>query len=276
MSLTKQVNALPEPLNSKYEIVTELGQGSYAVVYQVRHKRSHKEFALKVIEKEPMRIRSMMPQLKREVVLGEEVSGYPHIVQMMDVTETSTHYLLRFELCSTSLDKVCEHEGPMTEPEALRWLCQACLGVQELHANNIIHRDLKPGNFLIDSRGSLRICDFGFACRTSDKAKGLTGTTEYCPPEGKGDGAVHSTKMDIYSLGACLQHLLLGRIPHGCRDMPEDMSSTTEELLEMMMSPKPQDRPDIDEVIEMLRAQSSIISRWRHGWQFIFSGLAGA
>lgn len=273
MSLTKKLKSLPEPLSSEYEIIDVLGVGSYAVVYQVRHNETGKDFALKMIEKEPLKIRNMSGVLKKEVAILQKLEGTPYINQLLESTETKTHFFLRFELCRYSLDNC---DGPLTEAEALRLLRQACLGLQELHSMGIIHRDLKPGNLLVNARGSVEICDFGFACRSSEGLNGVVGSPSYSPPEARANGPRHTAKMDIYGLGSCLQHWLLGRFPTGRYDMPEDLSPEMEELLELLMSPRPQDRPDIDELIEMIKPKDSVLTQWVEGWQVMISRFAGA
>jgi len=267
--------ALPEPLFSDYELAKVLGVGAYAVVYQVRHKKTQEDFALKVIEKEPMRVRMMLPQLIREVEIVGELSGTPHIVPLLEVTETFSHYFLRFELCNSSLEDVCNHKGPMTEEEAFRWLRQACLGVKELHANGVIHRDLKPSNFLVDTDGSLCICDFGFACEEKAGLTGMTGTPCYSSPETNTDGPVHTKKVDIYGLGASLQHFLLGRCPEGPEDMPKGLSGATRDLLDEMLNPDPEDRPSIDELLETPQLGESLFTQWLGQWHVILQGFSG-
>jgi len=251
MSLTRLLKALPEPLFSTYNLVKVLGVGAYAVVYQVQHKKTKEKFALKVMEKEPVRIRNMLSQLLREVEIIQEQSGAPHIVQLFEVTETSTHFFLRFELCQTSLEDYCTRHGPMTEEEAFGWLRQACLGIKELHDNGIVHRDIKPSNCLVDADGQLCICDFGFAGRERERLTGITGTHCYSCPEAKAEGLVQTRKVDIYALGACLQHFLLGRCPKGPKDLPKGLSSEAKELMNEMMHQNPYLRLDIDELLEM-------------------------
>lgn len=276
MCLTHFIAALPEPLHSTYEIVEGLAAGAYAVVYRVRDRETQEEFALKVIEKEPMRVRAMLPQVKREIDIAEEVAGSAHIVQLLEVTETTYHFFLRFELCQSSLDDLVIRDGPMMEQDAFQWLRQACLGVQELHASGIIHRDLKPQNFLIDASGSLSICDFGFACRTNEGLAGITGTPEYSPPEtGKFCNVTHTEKADVYCLGASLQHLLLGRVPQDPQDMPKGMSPAAQNLLEDMMNPDPKLRPTIDDLLQASQLSQTLFSQWFGQWHVLLQGASG-
>lgn len=274
MSLTRLLAALPEPLFSEYDLIKVLAVGAYAVVYQVRRKEDQEDFALKVIEKEPLAVRLMLPQLEREVAILDEHSDSPHIVRLFESTETSTHVFLRCELCQFSLEDVCTKNGAMTEEEAFRWLQQACLGVKELHDSGVIHRDLKPSNFLVDADGSLCICDFGFACRESDGLTGQTGTPCYSSPETRQEGVdVHSSKVDIYALGTSLQHLLLGRCPEGPLDVPKNLSPAARDLMEEMMSPDPQDRPSIDDVLETPQlGQNSFFEQWMKQWRLVLQG----
>lgn len=252
MSLTRLLAALPEPLFSTYSIDRVLAVGAYAVVYQIHDKCTSEAFALKVVEKEPMRVRLMLPQLARECSLMEAHAGTPHIVELLETTSTATHVFLRFDLCQESLEDLSKDRGPMPEEEAFGWLRQACLGVQALHSSGVVHRDLKPSNFLIDSEGLLRICDFGWAGLENEHMTGQCGTPDYSPPETRGNaprGAVHTTKVDIYGLGASLQHLLLGRVPKGLKDIPQGLSPATTELLTELMSSDPDARPTIEDLL---------------------------
>jgi len=249
MSLTHLLASLPEPLFSAYKIDRVLGVGAYAIVYQIRSTETDEAFALKVVEKEPMRKRAMMPQLDREVALLDAYSYSPHVIQLLEVLHTRSHVFMRFELCDESMEDALEEGGPMNEEDAFSWFRQTCLGVQALHANGVIHRDLKPSNLLIDARGVLRICDFGWACHESDRLSGSCGTPQYSPPECKQNSFLHTPKADIYGLGACLQHMLLGRVPMGPDDVPKGLSEDTIDLLHDLMNPNPKLRPTIEEIL---------------------------
>jgi len=42
-------------------------------------------------------------------------------------------------------------------------MCEIILGLECLHNNDIIHRDIKPENILMDTKGHVKIVDFGLA-----------------------------------------------------------------------------------------------------------------
>lgn len=274
MSLTQLLHALPEPLFSTYALERVIGVGAYAVVYQIRDRNTSESFALKVVEKAPMKARLMLPQLQREVSILEQHVCTPHVVQLLEVTRTATHVFLRFELCQQSLEDLSLDSGPMTEEEAFRWLREACLGVQGLHSASVVHRDLKPSNFLVDSEGLLRICDFGWACFEDMTLTGTCGTPEYSSPETsmkEGSRVAHTSKVDVYGLGATFQHLLLGRVPRGPADLPKGLSADTVELISELMDADPEARPSVDELLARPQlADRTLFSQLWGQWRLLF------
>jgi serine/threonine protein kinase len=270
-SLTSLLTALPTPLCNDYKLKELLGTGAYALVYKIESLRTGEEFALKVVEKAPLAARLLMPQLQREVTHLRLHSDTQHVVQLCDVVDTAQAVFLRFQLCEKPLDKILEEDGPMEEDTALHWFRQALLGVRELHAAGTVHRDLKLSNILVDSEGVLRICDFGWSCREDEKLSGRSGTPQYAPPEMlESEGLPHTSKVDIYSLGVCLQHMMLGRMPGYTDELPSSASPELLELLTELMSVDPDARPSADEILEMPLLQLGPLEQlWQHGQELL-------
>src|SRR4029077_19330613 len=106
--------------------------------------------------------------------------------------------------------------GRIDEPTVTEWGIQVADVLHYLHTRPqpIIYRDLKPANLMLDSNNNrIMLIDFGIARWVNKKEKGVTavGTMGYAPPElfsGQAD-----PRVDIYSLGATMFHLLTGSDP---------------------------------------------------------------
>lgn len=85
-------------------------------------------------------------------------------------------------------------------------------------AHRIMHRDIKPSNVLVNSRGSIKLCDFGVATETVNSvANTFVGTSTYMAPE-RIQGGAYSVTSDVWSVGLTVMELAIGRFPFDTND----------------------------------------------------------
>ncbi len=106
--------------------------------------------------------------------------------------------------------------------EAVDYVLQACMAMNEAHALGIIHRDLKPSNlFLTNDNGSqiVKVLDFGISKLASEGdatltgAESVIGTALYMSPEQVRSSGTVDARSDVWALGVILYELLSGRPP---------------------------------------------------------------
>ncbi|TWW64238.1 cAMP-dependent protein kinase catalytic subunit PRKX [Takifugu flavidus] len=102
--------------------------------------------------------------------------------------------------------------GRFSNATGLFYTSEIVCAIEYLHSKEIVYRDLKPENILLDSEGHIRLTDFGFAKKLSDRTWTLCGTPEYLAPEviqSKG----HGRAVDWWALGILIFEMLAGYPP---------------------------------------------------------------
>lgn len=218
---------------NKYEFLNEVGRGGFSRVYRCRSRIDTNEYAVKVIDLRPMRLREKFDpaRLRREVDIMQKLK-HPNIVQFFEGYETDDSVLMVMELCpGKELFDVILERNSFAEKDAKPVFSQICSAVYYLHCLNIIHRDIKPENVLVLNRpgpdGNLmvKLLDFGLSknAGTGSEAKTFVGTPCYLAPEveytSKGLGGTYGLPADCWSLGAVLYVMLVARFPEFEQDI---------------------------------------------------------
>jgi len=189
-----------------------IGTGTFGKVTVVQHKRSGMFVALKSMKKEDVvRLKQVEHVFNEKDILLH--CRHPYIVRLYCTFNDQQYLHLVMEYVNggelfTRLRKV----GALSPDVARFYSAQIVLALEYLHQNMILYRDLKPENVLIDSRGYLRLADFGFAKKVEDRTWTLCGTPEYLAPEviqSKGYGR----PVDWWAFGVILFEMLVGYPP---------------------------------------------------------------
>ena len=208
----------PMPHVSGYEILGELGRGGMGVVYKARQKKLNRLVALKMVLSGG---HASPDALARFLVEAQAVAAlqHPNIVQIYEVGEHDSlpHFSLEF-VDGAPLDRALAGK-PQKPVDAARLVETLSRAMHFAHAHSILHRDLKPANVLLTSDGVPKITDFGLAKKlegdsSQTKDGSIMGTPSYMAPEqARGELKNLGPSADIYSLGAMLYEMLVGRPP---------------------------------------------------------------
>jgi serine/threonine protein kinase len=211
-------------LNHRYEIVKRIGGGGMGAVYLAKDQnlgdapRAVKEMIESHID--DAQHEKAIADFKRESLLltALEHSSIPTVYDYFYDEDSERFYLVMKFIPGNDLSSRLRNApgGRVDELTVTEWGIQVADVLHYLHTRpqQIIYRDLKPANLMIDTNNSrVMLIDFGIARWVNKKEKGVTavGTMGYAPPElfsGQAD-----PRVDIYSLGATLFHLLTGSDP---------------------------------------------------------------
>ncbi len=205
-----------------YRVVRELGRGGMGAVYLAERADAEftKEVAIKVLKRGTDTDEVLRGfRAERDILARLE---HPNIARLLDAgtTENGLPYFVMEYVVGTRLDDYCFAQN-LSVVGRLQLFLKICTAVQFAHQNLVIHRDLKPANILITSEGEPKLLDFGIAklIAPGEAALQMTAhdqqrlTPAYASPEQVRGGAI-TTVSDVYSLGAVLYELIVGRSPH--------------------------------------------------------------
>jgi len=201
-----------------FEVRGTLGTGTFGRVLLVRlrtpssQSRSSNCFALKVLRKtEIVRLRQV-EHVNAERYIMSRVR-HPFIVDLYATFQDSLNiYMLLSYVPGGELFTHLRRAQRFTPDVTRFYLATIILALRYLHSFNIIYRDLKPENLLLDSRGYLRLTDFGFAKIVDDRTWTLCGTPEYLAPEiilNEG----HGKPADWWACGILAYEMMVGYPP---------------------------------------------------------------
>ncbi len=255
-------------LTDRFELLRQVGEGGFGVVYEAHDKLTGGAAAVKVLHLIDDRVEA---RFEREAWLLSTLR-HPSIVGYLAHGRTAEGqaYLAMEWLEGHTLEARLE-SGPLSIEDALAFASCVALGLEHAQRAGIVHRDLKPANLFLLAGAStdVRILDFGLA-RRMDDAQALTrtgavvGTPHYMSPEqARGERMLESAS-DVFSLGSVLYECLTGSRPFDtghalatlmmicieeptpARALRPDIPPALERLVHGMLAKQTSARPNLD------------------------------
>ena len=198
-----------------FEALKLLGTGSFGRVLLVRFKSNNTLYAMKILDLKQLKEKRQEEHTKTERDLMVKINN-PFIVNIKFAFQDDTKlYIVSDFMQGGDMFYHLHFNRKFDEERCKFYAIELILGLEFLHKNNMIYRDLKPENILMDSKGHLKISDFGLSKildSPKDKAYTLCGTPQYLAPEilkNKG----YDKNVDWWSLGCFIYEMLTGFLP---------------------------------------------------------------
>ena len=198
-----------------YELLRELGAGGMGVVWEAAHRTTGRRVAIKLLSPRLLESSESAERFLREARLAASLS-HERITFVLGAGEHEGQPYLVMELMpGRTLKHVLDREQRLPVARAVEYVLDVLEGLAAAHARGMVHRDIKPSNCFFDSRGRLKVGDFGLAkAVASDAALTRTGTflgtPQFASPE-QVRGERVDARTDIYAVGAMLFNLIAGR-----------------------------------------------------------------
>ena len=215
-----------EIVAGKFCVERVIATGGVGVVVAARHLQLGETVALKFLLPQVDRDATDIARFVREAQSAVKLKS-EHVARVLDVgsLEDGSPFMVMEYLDGQDLDHVLRHKGPLSIPDAVGYVMQACEAIAEAHHIGIVHRDLKPSNFFLATRhdGSplIKVLDFGIAKARAEleqdvsltKTRTVLGSPVYMSPEQIRSARSVDHRSDIWSLGVTLYELLTDQLP---------------------------------------------------------------
>ncbi len=248
------------PTISGYTFVEHLGSGGFADVFCYEQQWPQQKVAIKVVR--AVNDKGALNERERLLFTSEanamaRLGDHPNIVPVLTagVTDDGRPFLVMRYCPPPDLGARVRH-SPLSVADAISTGIKLASAIETAHRAGMVHRDIKPSNVLVTSYHEPALTDFGIAGRLQEVAAEDEVRISYpwSAPEmldGRSNGSIAS---DVYSLGATIWHLLVGRSPFSITGGDNSARALSARILHA--APPPTQRPDVPPALDRLLQQA--------------------
>ncbi len=202
-----------EFLKAKNKNLITIGEGAYGKVFLAKHKKTDKKYAIKVINKEKIKLKNQkLDSIYKEITIHGSLI-HPNIIRLYSYSEDEKNFYFIMEFAENGTLYNLIKFRRLNEEESFDYFIQVISSIYFLHKNNYVHRDLKPENLLLNIDNKIKLCDFGLCTETAfGLRETFCGTFDYMAPE-LINNKPYNQSIDIWSLGILLYEMLHGYPP---------------------------------------------------------------
>jgi len=208
------VEARRDNFLSRYQVIEEIGRGSFGAIYRGYDTKLDRPVAIKKLY--PRRkTEDMMARFLREAKITARLK-HENIVAFYDYHQENGEFYMVMELVpGRPLDEILQ-EGPLPLLDMEDIIQAVGSALQYAHDNRVIHRDLKASNILVTDDLHVKVTDFGIARMAGEEELTHTttsiGTPTIMAPE-QIMGKEVDYRVDIFALGVLLYQMTTGTLP---------------------------------------------------------------
>jgi len=259
-----------------YRVLSEIGKGGFAQVYQAEHKLLGETACLK---KNIMATEENADLLMYEAKLLWKLNEHHSIPSVKDYfrLDRETGIIVISYIDGHTLEDIVTNKGPL-HPEEACWITERLLGaLLYSHYNGVIHSDVKPQNVFIEPhKHDIKLIDFGLASyKPKSTTKPLGYTPKYAAPELM-LGNPPIPESDLYGAGIVMLRALGGNMKSKIfrADTPKEIVEFCNALLRY----DPKERPNWEKdnpLEEIARIREKVFGR-RHSSDILTKMKGGA